>query len=81
MEAKMPTSKISKRGQSVIPKAIRDHLDLEPGDIVKDKGDIIIRPAIRDVRDLKGLLLRLGQPAVSVDEMNRVIMEQNKEIS
>lgn len=79
----MPTAKISSRGQTVIPKAIRDHLELGPGDIVdfvvKDNGEVIIRPATRDIRDLKGLLHRPGQPPISVEEMNRVIAERGKQ--
>ncbi len=80
----MPTAKISSKGQIVIPKTIRDHLDLEPGDIVdfivKDNGDVIIKPATRDIRDLKGLLRRPGQPPISVEEMNRAIAERGKQL-
>ncbi len=80
----MPTAKISSKGQTVIPKAIRKYLDLEPGDIVdfivKDNGEVIFRPATRDVRDLKGLLRRPGQPVASVDEMNQAIRERGKQL-
>jgi AbrB family looped-hinge helix DNA binding protein len=30
----MPTSTMSSRGQTVIPKAIREHLGLHPGDVI-----------------------------------------------
>ncbi len=80
----MPTAKISSKGQTVIPKAIRKYLDLEPGDIgdfiVKDNGEVIFRPATRDVRDLKGLLRRPGQTPISAEEMNRVITERGKQL-
>lgn len=74
----MPTSIISGRGQTVVPKAIRDKLALRPGDridyIVQDDDQtVLIRPAVEDVRALKGLLHRPGRPAVSVSAMRRAI--------
>jgi antitoxin PrlF len=76
----MPTSVMSSKGQTVIPKAIRDHLGLRPGDaldfIVLDGGSVVIRPATEDVRNLKGLLHRVGRSPVSVREMHRVIRDR-----
>jgi AbrB family looped-hinge helix DNA binding protein len=68
---------MSSKGQTVIPKAIRQRLGLRPGDaldfVVQDDGDVVIRPALEDVRRLKGALRRAGRRAVAVAEMNRVI--------
>jgi AbrB family looped-hinge helix DNA binding protein len=76
----MPTSTMSSRGQSVIPKAIRERLGLQPGDavdfVVQDDGDVVLRPALEDVRRLKGILRRAGRAPVTVQEMNRVIRER-----
>ncbi len=73
----MPTATLTGKGQTVIPKPIRDRLGLKPGDtidfIVVDNGDVLIRPAVSDVRALKGLLRRPGQKPVAVEEMNRAI--------
>ncbi len=73
----MPTTTLSTKGQTVIPKPIRDHLDLRPGDkldfVLLDNGDVVIRPAVDDVRKLKGLLRRPGRKPVSVEEMNQAI--------
>lgn len=73
----MPKAKLTTKGQLVIPKPIRKHLDIHPGDmidfVVQDDGEVLVRPAVADVRDLKGLLHRPGGRAVSVDEMNRAI--------
>ncbi len=78
----MPTTKLSSKGQTVIPKAIRDHLGLRPGDqldfLIQSDGAVVIRPAVRDIRRLKGLLHRPGQKPVSVEEMNRAIRERAK---
>lgn len=73
----MPSSTISSKGQTVIPKAIRERLGLQPGDavdfVVQDDGDVVLRPALEDVRRLKGVLRRAGRAPVAVQEMNRVI--------
>jgi len=76
----MPTATMSSKGRTVIPKAIRDRLGLRPGDaldfVVQDDGDVVIRPALEDVRRLKGALGRPGRAPVTVPEMNRVIRER-----
>jgi len=73
----MPKAKLTSKGQLVIPKPIRTHLDLHPGDVldfvVQDSGDVLIRPAVEDLRGLKGLLHRPGRRAVTVGEMDRAI--------
>jgi len=73
----MPTATLTTKGQAVIPKAIRDHLKISPGDrldfIVLDDGEVVVRPATFDVRQLRGLLLRKGQKPVSIDEMDRAV--------
>jgi antitoxin PrlF len=73
----VPTSTMSSRGQTVIPKMIREHLGLHPGDVidfvVADDGGVLVRPAVEDVRRLKGILKRPRQRAVPVQEMNQAI--------
>jgi antitoxin PrlF len=73
----MPTATLTSKGQMVIPKAIRDRLGLHPGDVldfvVQDNGDVLIRPATEDVRQLKGLLHRADRLPVSVGAMNQAI--------
>jgi len=75
----MPSSTISSKGQTVIPKAIRERLGLQPGDavdfVVQDDGEVVLRPALEDVRRLKGILRRAGRAPVNVQEMNHVIRE------
>ncbi|MFZ0243053.1 MAG: AbrB/MazE/SpoVT family DNA-binding domain-containing protein [Desulfobacterales bacterium] len=78
----MPTATVTSKGQIVIPKPIRDRLGLKPGDtidfIVVENGDVLIRPAVSDVRALKGLLHRPGHRPVSVEEMNRAIRSRKE---
>jgi len=75
----MPSSTISSKGQTVIPKAIRERLGLQPGDavdfVVQDDGEVVLRPALEDVRRLKGILRRAGRAPVTLQEMNHVIRE------
>ena len=76
----MASSTITAKGQTTIPKAIRDYLKLRPGNridyIVDDEGKVVLRPAMYDIRDLHGMLHRPGQEALSVEEMNRVVRER-----
>jgi AbrB family looped-hinge helix DNA binding protein len=76
---------MSSRGQTVIPKTIREHLGLHPGDvidfIVADDGGVLVRPAVEDVRRLKGLLQRPRQRAVSVQEMNQAVRQRSRRLS
>lgn len=52
-------SALSIKGQTTIPKAIRDHLHLQPGDRIKffvhPDGSVVILPKIRASR-LKGIV-------------------------
>ncbi|MBI9084971.1 MAG: type II toxin-antitoxin system PrlF family antitoxin [Desulfobacterales bacterium] len=76
----MPTATLTTKGQTVIPKAIRDHLGVGPGDrldfVVMDGGEVVVRPAIYDVRQLKGLLHRKGQKAVRLEEMELAVRKR-----
>ncbi len=78
----MPTATLTSKGQTVIPKAIREQLGLKPGDtidfILQENGDILIRPAAQDVRKLKGMLHRPGQKAVSIEDMNIAIKQRKR---
>ncbi|HPD15663.1 MAG TPA: AbrB/MazE/SpoVT family DNA-binding domain-containing protein [Planctomycetota bacterium] len=73
----MAAARLSTKGQLVIPKVIRDRLGVHPGDrvdfVVQDNGDIVIRPATVDVRELEGMLYRPGRRPVSIEEMNEAI--------
>ena len=81
----MPSSTMSSRGQTVIPKAIREHLGLHPGDlidfVVADDGGVLVRPAVEDVRRLKGLLHRSRRRAVSIQEMNQAIRRRARRLA
>lgn len=73
----MPSSTLSSRGQLVVPAAIREFLGLRPGDridfVVRDDGTVVLRPALLDVRELRGMLRREDASPVSVEDMNDAI--------
>lgn len=75
----MTTATMTSKGQVTIPAEVRQRMGLGAGDRVEfvelDTGGFAIKPAIDDVRSLKGLLRKPDQP-VSIDEMNAVIRQR-----
>ena len=70
-------SAITVKGQATIPKAIREHLRLKPGDRVKffvhPDGTVVLLPKLPPSA-LRGILKRRRKP-VTLDEMNRAIAD------
>ena len=70
-------SSLSVKGQATIPKAIRDHLRLAPGDRIKfflhPDGSVVILPKLR-TSTLKGMV-RSSRRDVSVEEMKCAVVE------
>lgn len=74
----MPTSTLTSRGQTTIPKSIREALQLQPGDRVEfllDDDRVILRRAGADLTDLDGLLDRSGQDPVSIEDMETAVQQ------
>ena len=76
----MPSALITAKGQTTIPKTIRERLGVEPGDridfVVQADGTVTVEPAIQGVSPLKGLLAVKGRRPVSVEAMHRVIRKR-----
>ena len=72
----MLESRITTKGQTTLPKAVREALGVRPGDrvryIVLD-GEVRIR-AVRPIQRLFGVLAHDGPPA-TLDDMERAIAE------
>jgi antitoxin PrlF len=70
-------SAITVKGQATIPKAVREHLGLKPGDRVKfffhPDGTVVLLPKLPVVA-LKGILRRPRRP-VSIERMREAIGE------
>jgi len=73
----MAISTLTSKGQTTIPKEIRELLGLEPGDkldfVVESDGRVVLRPATLDVRNLRGLLFKKGRKPVSLEQMDEAI--------
>ena len=70
-------SAITVKGQATIPKAIRVHLHLKPGDRVKffihPDGTVVLLPKL-PVSALKGILTRPRRP-VTIEHMRKAMAE------
>jgi len=78
----MTIATITTKGQTTIPKKIREHLKLHAGDrldfVIEDNGKVVVQPATLDVKELEGILHRPGMKAVSIEEMSRAIKARHK---
>jgi AbrB family looped-hinge helix DNA binding protein len=76
MEAAMESA-ITVKGQTTIPKPIREHLGLKPGDRVKffihPDGTVVLLPKV-SVTALRGMLRQQG-PAVTIERMDDAIAD------
>ncbi len=76
----MPASTITSKGQTTIPKKVREYLKLHPGDridfVISPDGEVMMRAATLDIRELKGFLYRKGMKPVSTEAMNRTIRKR-----
>lgn len=78
----MALATITTKGQVTIPKAVRDSLQLNTGDmiefIVTKSGEALVRPISRKVDDVFGKLHRPGRRAATVEEMDKAIARKMK---
>lgn len=72
----MSVATLTSKGQTTIPKDIRDHLGLQAGDklrfMIEGDGRVMMLPATLSVLDLKGSLPKPSKP-VSLEEMDAAI--------
>jgi len=72
---------MTSKGQVTIPKAVRELLNLDAGDeidfMINERGDVVVRPASVDVRELRGLLKQPKRRPVSVEQMNAAVLRQH----
>jgi antitoxin PrlF len=72
----MSTAQVTSKGQITIPVSVRKRLGLETGDRVEfielENGEFVMKPAVHDVRTLKGMLKKPEGP-VTEEEMKSVI--------
>jgi AbrB family looped-hinge helix DNA binding protein len=70
---------LTSKGQTTIPKDVRDHLGLRPGDriefVLTEDKTVLLKPATRPVTDLKGFLPKPARP-VTIEEMKAAIRKR-----
>lgn len=78
-ENKVSTAVLTSKGQTTIPKDVRDYLGLRPGDriefVLTEDKTVLLKPATRAVTDLKGFLPKPPKP-VSVEAMNAAVRKR-----
>jgi AbrB family looped-hinge helix DNA binding protein len=66
-------SAITRKGQATIPKAVREHLRLKPGDRVKffvhPDGSVVLLPKL-PASALRGIIKPRGRRTVTIEEMS-----------
>jgi antitoxin PrlF len=71
-------SAITVKGQATIPKEIRQHLKLKPGDRVKfflhPDGSVVLLPKV-PAASLRGMLKSRRRRTVTMDEMSKAAVE------
>ena len=75
----MPSSTLTSKGRTTIPKGIRKRLNLHPGDrlefVIDEDGRVLVLPVSIDASELAGMLKSPAR-AVSVEDMNRAIRKR-----
>jgi antitoxin PrlF len=68
-------STLTSKGQTTVPKAIRESLRLKPGDRINftpmPDGTVLMRVKNKSVMSLAGSLRRRGRKALPVEELSR----------
>lgn len=76
----MSVATLTTKGQITLPKKIRESLDLSTGDkiefFIKKDSEVVLRPVVKKVDEVFGMLKKPKQKAVSVNEMNRVLSKR-----
>lgn len=77
----MVLATITSKGQTTIPKEIRDYLHLQTGDEIAfciEDGRVVIKPMTGDVRELRGFLNQYAVGNITVEDMNEAIRKRFK---
>jgi antitoxin PrlF len=75
----MASATITSKGQTTIPKAVRQHLKLKVGDrvefVIERDGRVVLVPASLDIGALNGVLAPAPR-RVTLEEMDEAIRDQ-----
>lgn len=75
----MPVSRLTSKGQTTIPKEIRDALRLKPGDriefILREDDQVELKALNKSISALQGMFYDPNRKPVSIEEMNEGIAQ------
>ncbi len=74
----MPLATLTSKGQTTIPKKVRERLNLKPGDRIDFviEGDrVYLRPINRSVQRLSGMLHKPGMPTLTIEEIEESVQQ------
>lgn len=75
----MSTSLLTVKGQTTIPKKIREYLHLQAGDrltfIIQRNGKVVLKPASVDVKELQGIMPKPKKSA-TLEDMGKAIRKR-----
>ena len=75
----MSSATLTSKGQTTIPKKVRDHLRLKPGDRlrfgIQEDGRVVLEAATLPIQRLRGIFPK-PERAVTLEEMDEAIAEQ-----
>ena len=79
----MPTATITSKGQTTIPREVRDFLKLKPGDKLEfkvnaDSHTVVLKAVNIDVSALKGILKRDGMKPYDPRERSIALRKRSK---
>ena len=76
----MPVSTLTSKGQTTVPKAVREFLKIESGDrldfIPQPDGSVLLRAATVHISTLRGMLHRKGMKPVPLADMDRAVRDR-----
>ena len=76
----MPVSTLTSKGQTTIPREVREFLGVAAGDrldfVPQSDGTVVLRAATVDVAALRGILHRKGRTVVPLAQMDRIIRDR-----
>ena len=77
----MSSGTLSSKGQLTLPKEIREHLCMAPGDrldfVIDEGGVVTVRRAVSGLAGLQGRLHQPGRRGLTVEEMDEGIAREH----
>ena len=77
----MASSTLTSKGQITLPKQIRQRLNVAAGDridfVVEENGQVVVRPALSRLKQLRGMLRDRSRKPVRIDQMDDAIVREH----